>query len=137
MVTPSGSCPVGSPAAAAYGASENGLYVGYAFTQDKVDLVLGPFGPRITDPVADVTEKHKMPMVAPVAGTTYIPLSGTAAVRFSSRLSGAPGLWTARSSATPFQRWATTPSTADSGSIGMGSRSRTRWSRSSGRTARR
>src|SRR5262245_29387947 len=33
-------------------------------TQDKVDLVLGPYGSTITDPVADVTEKHKMPMVA-------------------------------------------------------------------------
>ena len=34
-------------------------------TQDKVDLVLGPQGSPITDAVADVTEKHKMPMVAP------------------------------------------------------------------------
>ena len=30
MVTLSGSCPAGSPAAAALGASENGLYVTYA-----------------------------------------------------------------------------------------------------------
>ncbi len=30
MVTPSGSCPAGSQAAAALGASENGLYVAYA-----------------------------------------------------------------------------------------------------------
>jgi len=29
MVTPSGSCPAGSQAAAALGASENGLYVDY------------------------------------------------------------------------------------------------------------
>ena len=48
-------------------------------------------------------------------------LTRTAPVRFSSRPSGAPGLWTARSSATPFRRWTTTPSSADSGSIGMGS----------------
>jgi branched-chain amino acid transport system substrate-binding protein len=41
-------------------------------TQDKVDLVLGPFGSPITEPVADVTEKHKMPMVAPSAGATSI-----------------------------------------------------------------
>jgi ABC-type branched-subunit amino acid transport system substrate-binding protein len=36
-------------------------------TQDKVDLVLGPYGSPITDAVADVTEKHKMPMVTPGA----------------------------------------------------------------------
>ena len=33
-------------------------------TQDKVDLVLGPFSAPITDAVADVTEKYRMPMVA-------------------------------------------------------------------------
>jgi hypothetical protein len=49
----------------------------------------------------------------------------TAPVRFSSRPSSAPGLWTARESARPFQSWITTPSSADSGSIGMGSRSGT------------
>ena len=38
-------------------------------TQDKVDLVLGPFSPLITDAVADVTEKHKMPMVTGAAAT--------------------------------------------------------------------
>ena len=32
--------------------------------QDKVDLVLGPYASPITDAVANVTEKHKMPMVA-------------------------------------------------------------------------
>ena len=37
-------------------------------TQDKVDLVLAPFSGPITDAVADVTEKYKMPMVAPGAG---------------------------------------------------------------------
>src|SRR5215831_5561408 len=35
--------------------------------QDKVDLVLGPYSSRIADAVADVTEKHKLPMLAPVA----------------------------------------------------------------------
>ncbi|MGH7754608.1 MAG: hypothetical protein ACREN5_17520 [Gemmatimonadales bacterium] len=32
-----------------------------------MDLVLGPHSSPITDAVADVTEKHKMPMVAPAA----------------------------------------------------------------------
>ena len=39
-------------------------------TQDKVDLVLGPYGSPMTAPVANVTEKHRMPMVAPTIGTT-------------------------------------------------------------------
>src|SRR5262245_14646274 len=47
------------------------------------------------------------------------------------------GLWTARSSETPFSRWITTPSSAPSGSIGTGTRSRTKCCCSSGRTARR
>ena len=37
-------------------------------TQDKVDLVLGPYRSSITDAVAEVTERHKMPLVAPTAG---------------------------------------------------------------------
>ncbi|MGH7334081.1 MAG: amino acid ABC transporter substrate-binding protein, partial [Candidatus Rokuibacteriota bacterium] len=41
-------------------------------TQDKVDLVLGPNTSPITDAVADVTEKHRMPMVAPSAAATSI-----------------------------------------------------------------
>ena len=41
-------------------------------TQDKVDLVLGPFSSPIVEAVADVIEKHKMPMVAPSAATTSI-----------------------------------------------------------------
>ena len=45
-------------------------------TQDKVDLVLGPYRSSITDAVADVTEKHKMPMVAPTAGTTSLYRKG-------------------------------------------------------------
>ena len=40
--------------------------------QDKVDLVLGPYGTSATDAVADMTEKHRMPMVASMAATTAI-----------------------------------------------------------------
>ena len=40
-------------------------------TQDKVDLVLGPFGLPATDAVADVTEKYKLPMVALAASTSF------------------------------------------------------------------
>ncbi len=45
-------------------------------TQDKVDLVLGPYGSPISEAVADVNEKHKMPMVAPIAATTSIYKKG-------------------------------------------------------------
>jgi branched-chain amino acid transport system substrate-binding protein len=45
-------------------------------TQDKVDLVLGPNSSPISEAVADVTEKHKMPMVAPVAAATSIYRKG-------------------------------------------------------------
>ena len=45
-------------------------------TGDRVDLVIGPFGGVIADPVADVTEKHKMPMVAPVAAPTSMYRKG-------------------------------------------------------------
>jgi branched-chain amino acid transport system substrate-binding protein len=38
-------------------------------TQDKVDLVLGPYGSPMTEPVIDVTERYRMPLVA--AGTTH------------------------------------------------------------------
>jgi branched-chain amino acid transport system substrate-binding protein len=41
-------------------------------TQDKVDAVLGPYSSPITDAVADVSEKHRMPLVAPMAATTSI-----------------------------------------------------------------
>jgi branched-chain amino acid transport system substrate-binding protein len=41
-------------------------------TQDKVDLVLGPYSSAITEAVANVNEKYKMPMVAPMASTTSI-----------------------------------------------------------------
>jgi branched-chain amino acid transport system substrate-binding protein len=36
-------------------------------TEDKVNLVLGPYGSPVTDAVADVTEKYKMPMPAHAA----------------------------------------------------------------------
>jgi branched-chain amino acid transport system substrate-binding protein len=48
-----------------------GIYERF-IAQHKVDLVLGPYGSPMTVPVADVTEKHRMPMVAPTIGTTSI-----------------------------------------------------------------
>jgi len=39
-------------------------------TQDKVELVLSPFTSNVTDAVADVTEKHKIPMLAPGGATS-------------------------------------------------------------------
>jgi branched-chain amino acid transport system substrate-binding protein len=41
-------------------------------TQNKVDAVLGPYSSPVTEAVADVTEKHRMAMVAPGAATTSI-----------------------------------------------------------------
>ncbi|HEV8676490.1 MAG TPA: amino acid ABC transporter substrate-binding protein [Methylomirabilota bacterium] len=41
-------------------------------TQDKVDLVLGPYSSPISEAVANVNEKYKTPMVAPMASTTSI-----------------------------------------------------------------
>lgn len=40
--------------------------------QDKVDAVLGPYSSPITEAVADVTERHKLPMIATGAATTSI-----------------------------------------------------------------
>jgi len=40
--------------------------------EDKVDAVLGPYVSAITDAVADVTEKHRKLMIAPMAATTSI-----------------------------------------------------------------
>jgi branched-chain amino acid transport system substrate-binding protein len=40
--------------------------------QDKVDVVIGPYSSPITEAVADVNEKFKMPMVAPGAAATSI-----------------------------------------------------------------
>jgi branched-chain amino acid transport system substrate-binding protein len=45
-------------------------------TQDKVDAVLGPYSSPITDAVADVTEKHRMAMVAPAAAATSLYRKG-------------------------------------------------------------
>ncbi len=41
-------------------------------TQDKVDVVIGPYSSAITEAAANVNEKYKMPMVAPQASTTSI-----------------------------------------------------------------
>jgi branched-chain amino acid transport system substrate-binding protein len=41
-------------------------------TQDRADAVLGPYSSPITEAVADVTEKHRMAMVAPAAATPSI-----------------------------------------------------------------
>jgi branched-chain amino acid transport system substrate-binding protein len=41
-------------------------------TQDKVDLVLGPYGSPMTATVAEVVEKHRMPMVAAGTATTSL-----------------------------------------------------------------
>jgi branched-chain amino acid transport system substrate-binding protein len=41
-------------------------------TQDKVDAVIGPYSSPITEAVADVNEKFRMPMVAPGAAATSI-----------------------------------------------------------------
>ena len=45
-------------------------------TQDKVDLVLGPYSSPMTEPVADVNEKYKMPMVASTAPAISIYRKG-------------------------------------------------------------
>jgi branched-chain amino acid transport system substrate-binding protein len=44
--------------------------------QDKVDLVLGPFGSAFTEAAASVTEKHRMPMVTPTASDTSLYRKG-------------------------------------------------------------
>ena len=49
---------------------------GKLITQDKVDLVLGPYSSPISDAVADVSEKYQMPMVAPIAAATEIYRKG-------------------------------------------------------------
>ncbi|MBI4247599.1 MAG: amino acid ABC transporter substrate-binding protein [Candidatus Rokubacteria bacterium] len=41
-------------------------------SQDKVDVVFSPYSSPITDAVAEVTEKHRKPMVAAGAATTSI-----------------------------------------------------------------
>jgi len=41
-------------------------------TQDKVEAIMGPYSSAITEAVANVNEKYRMPMVAPMASTTAI-----------------------------------------------------------------
>jgi branched-chain amino acid transport system substrate-binding protein len=41
-------------------------------TEDKVDVVMGPYSSPITEAVANVTEKYKKVMVSPLAATTSI-----------------------------------------------------------------
>jgi branched-chain amino acid transport system substrate-binding protein len=41
-------------------------------TQDKVNGILGPYSSQLTEAVAEVSEKHAMPMVTPNAATTSI-----------------------------------------------------------------
>jgi branched-chain amino acid transport system substrate-binding protein len=41
-------------------------------TRVKVDLILGPYGTPMTQPVADIPDKYKMPMILPTAATTAI-----------------------------------------------------------------
>jgi len=41
-------------------------------TQDKVDAVLGPYGSPMLEAVADVAEKHRMPMMAATGATSSI-----------------------------------------------------------------
>jgi branched-chain amino acid transport system substrate-binding protein len=41
-------------------------------TQDKVDAILGPYASAIVDAVADVAEKHRLPMVASSGSVTSI-----------------------------------------------------------------
>jgi branched-chain amino acid transport system substrate-binding protein len=41
-------------------------------TEDRVDAVIGPYSSPITDAVADVTEKYRKVMIAPMAGTTSL-----------------------------------------------------------------
>jgi branched-chain amino acid transport system substrate-binding protein len=40
--------------------------------RDRVDAVLGPYSSPITEAVADVTERHRMPLLAPAAAATSI-----------------------------------------------------------------
>ena len=41
-------------------------------TQDKVEAILGPYALGLSEAVADVAEKHRRPMVAPLASTSSI-----------------------------------------------------------------
>ncbi|MDP2623781.1 MAG: ABC transporter substrate-binding protein, partial [Actinomycetota bacterium] len=41
-------------------------------TQDRVEAILGPYGSAIVEAVADVAEKHRMPMVGATGATSSI-----------------------------------------------------------------
>ncbi len=41
-------------------------------TQDRVELLMGPYSSPISEAAANVNEKYKMPMIAPMASTTSI-----------------------------------------------------------------
>ena len=41
-------------------------------TQDKVDAIFGPYSSPLTEAAANVSEKYRMPMVAPNAAATSI-----------------------------------------------------------------
>ena len=56
-------------------------------TQDKVDAILGPYYAPIVEAVADVSEKHKMPMVSP-RRRHDLHLQERAAVRLHDVLAG-------------------------------------------------
>jgi branched-chain amino acid transport system substrate-binding protein len=45
-------------------------------TRDKVDAILGPYYAPVIEAVADVSEKHRMPMVSPAGATTSIHKKG-------------------------------------------------------------
>jgi branched-chain amino acid transport system substrate-binding protein len=45
-------------------------------TQDKVDAILGPYNSDLVEAVANVSEKHKMPMVSPSGTVTSIYKKG-------------------------------------------------------------
>jgi len=44
--------------------------------QDKVDALLGPYSSPLSEAAADVTERHKMPMVAPAGAASSIYAKG-------------------------------------------------------------
>ncbi len=58
-------------------------------TQDRVDAILGPYRSDIVEAVADVGEKHKMPMVSP-SGTATSILQERTEVRLRSLRPPAP-----------------------------------------------
>ncbi len=76
MVTPSGSCPAGSQAAAALGASENGLYVSFALALALL-LAACVTAKIITPPAGTVDFKqYKLATVGKIAGFQALPQAG-------------------------------------------------------------